>query len=84
MPTACQTSAACDLNPTGLVVVENAAELRRTSVANACAEEAILLGLVTAYDGAGGFYYRDALDVQADDGVSVLTSDFGGSWLKHI
>lgn len=84
MATVCQTSGVCDLNPTGLVVVDNADQLRNASVANGCAEEAIMLGLVTAYDGAGGFYYRDANDVQADDGISVLSSIHGGSWLKHI
>lgn len=84
MSVACQTAAACSSEPTGLVVIENAAELRQAFVSGDCAAvEAILLGLVTAGDGGGGKFFYDATDVQADDGVLVLTSAYGGSWLKH-
>lgn len=64
-------------------MIENADELHQTAVSGECAAvEAILLGLVTVGIGGGKFYY-DATDVQADDGVSVLTSVHGGSWILH-
>lgn len=84
MATACQTNAACLENPQGVIVVDNADALRNARIDTGCADEAIMKGLVTPGDGAGGVLYFDALDVQPDDGSIVFTSVFGGSWIRSI
>lgn len=84
MATACQTNAACLENSQGLIVVENADALRNARVDGGCADEAIMMGLVTPGDGSGGLLYFDPLDVQPDDGVTIFTSVFGGNWIRSI
>lgn len=81
---ACQTTAVCSDNPSGLIVAETAAELRAAAVTGDCAAvEAILLGLVTPGDGGSGKFYWDETSALPDDGVNVLVSTTAGAWIKH-
>ncbi len=84
MATACQTDVACGITPQGVIVVDNADALRNARIDTGCADEAIMKGLVTPGDGAGGVLYFDPLDVQPDNGSTIFTSVFGGSWIRSI
>lgn len=83
MSVACQTQTACDADPNGIFVAENADELRHT-VISACTIEAILLGLVTPLDGGSGKFFYDSANTDPDDGVTILVSAVApGAWIKH-
>lgn len=84
MSIACQTQAACGSTPQGVIVVDNADALRHARIDTGCADEAIMLGLATPGDGAGGVLYFSPLDVQPDDGSVIFTSVFGGNWIRSI
>lgn len=83
MSVACQTQTACDADPNGIFVAENADDLRHT-VISSCTIEAILLGLVAPLDGGSGKYFYDAANTDPDDGVITLVSAVApGAWVKH-
>lgn len=84
MTNACQTTAACEANPQGLAIIENADALRKARVDDGCAQQAVLLGLTTPGDLGGGIFYYDAASVEVDNNSTVFQSIFGGAFLKYL
>ena len=79
MSLACQTN--CESEATGIVVLDNLNQLRNQRVGS-CSVVAKLLGRSYAGDGLGGTFRYDSSSNLGDDGVSVVSSRFGGEWLK--